>query len=137
MKLLKSQLTNAQHARLTYRLTLDAGQTYESLFKPSTWGHVAREIPKGTIIEAVAHDGAWFAQLYVRASSDLDVVVGAISKTEFGDLPSRSADEYEVKFRGRAKWSVMRVADKALMIEGLDTRELAEAWLKNPVAKAA
>lgn len=137
MKLLKSQLVLANHARLTYCVTLAEGADYQDLFRPQTWAHVARDLKKGTLVEVTAHDHSWFAVLYVRSATDLDVTVSEVLRREFDPIETKTAEEYEIKHRGRAKWSVLRTADKAVMVDGLETREAAEEWLKNPLPKAA
>jgi hypothetical protein len=138
LKLLRSQLVLAQHARIVYCLTLDEGQTYESLFRPETWGHIARDIPAGTVIEVSAWDKSWWAQLYVRSSNNLEVAVAEIQRKVFDDVVSRDEAEYLIEFKGpKTKHRVVRRADKMVMVEGLATKAEAEAWIKSPPLKAA
>lgn len=137
MKVLQSQLVLSNHARICYTVTLTEG-SYADLFKPETWAHVAAKIPKGSLIEAQPENGDWFALLLVRRSTDLMVEVAEIVKRDFTTEPVKlEIAEYEVKHRGRAKWSVIRNADKSVMVDGLDTREQAEEWVKNPLPRAA
>lgn len=132
MALFRSQLTLANSSRIVYKLTLGSGQEYASLFKPETWAHLAAELPQGTIIEVSPEDGSWWAELLVRASSKLEVIVGELRRVTFDEIKPRDESEYEIVFAGpKAKHRVIRKADKAVMVEGL-MKAQAEAWVKSP-----
>ena len=139
MKLLQSQLVLSNHARICYSLTLSEG-SYEDLFKPETWAHIATKCPKGTLIEAQPEDGSWFAMLIVRASTDLEVTVAELFKRDLTtEQPKREESEYEIKWAGpQAKFRIIRRSDKVVLKDGFQTKELAADWLKTPdLAKAA
>ena len=53
--------------------------------------HVARLLSKGSLVEVMAFDGTWWAELLVRAASDLEVTVGELRKVEFGAVAPREA----------------------------------------------
>jgi hypothetical protein len=136
LSLFRSQLVLAPTARIVYALTLTEDQTYEELFKPDTWAHVARDIPRGTIIEVMAHDGSWWAELLVRASGQYEVTVGELRRVQFDELNGRDESEYTIAWAGRAKFRITRNSDRVVMKDGFATKAQAEAWIKSPVDEA-
>lgn len=135
MKLIPNQLKQAEFARNILYAKPEANVTFEEVQKPEFWAHVAKPVKAGDRIEVVAADGSWFAELYVRSSAAQSLNVAVMRYCDFSkksevEEPAKTEPEYEVKFAGRAKWRVMRKSDNAVMIEGLDTKEQAEEWIK-------
>lgn len=140
MNLRPHLLRDAEYRRRAYEVILEAGTSYEDVQKPDFWAHVARKLKIRDRIEVHAHDGSWFADLMVRSTSQVTVVVAPLQYIEFKDSAAGKADGdglVEIKFRGAAKWSAIRKADKAILVEGLDSREAVEVWLKGPQKIAA
>jgi hypothetical protein len=131
LKILQSQFVLATSARMVYALTLSEGQTYEELFKPETWAHVARHIQPGFKVEVMPEDGSFYAELLVRAASNLEVTVAELFRVNFGEIEERDEEQHEIKWAGpKARYRVSRKADKAVIKDGFETAELAAEWLK-------
>lgn len=130
--LIKPQFRLAEYVRSTWSATPQAGTSPEEILKPEFWAHVAPELKAGDHIEVSPESGEWLVELLVRATGAAGIVVHPLHVHNFTapDLPE--SKDYEVKFGGStAKWRVIRRADRHVVVEGLPTREAAEAWLAN------
>lgn len=126
-KILAPQFKEAEFSRRVWCAAPERGLGVDDLLQPSYWAHVAKTVRPGDRIEAVAHDGSWFAEFYVISAGANEVRVVSL---RVASLTAQSVTvEYEVKFRGRAKWSVLRMTDKAVMVDGLDDEKAANDWL--------
>lgn len=114
-----------------YDMRPKAGTAFADVLNPEYWKHVARQIRTGDEFRVVPDDQAWYARLYVTHATLNEVFVSEIEHRPLhSEEPSGSAsDEYEVKFRGRAKWSVLRKSDGAVIKDGFDRRGDADAHL--------
>ena len=136
-RILESQLVLAEFARNEWHVTPEAGVTVEDMLKPEYWSHVTKKLQPGTLIQATAHDGSWHARFFVRSVKDLVVSIALLQKHEFGSDEALDEDQYEFKWAGpTAKFRIIRHVDKAVMVEGMESKDECAAWLKNPVAKA-
>lgn len=140
-KILEQRLKQVEFARNVWAVTPEAATTFEDLLRPSYWSHVARTLQKNDRIEVLAADGSYFAELIVLSKTDIDVRVGVLRKVQLAEieqLAPPSADEFEVKHRGGAGWSVIRKADKKVMFERGETQAQAAEWVsKNANAALA
>lgn len=127
-KILAPQLKEAEFARRVWCASPERGVGIDDMLQPAYWAHVAKTIRSGDRIEAVANDGAWFAEFYVTGSGANEVRVVPLRVVDL-TVKVRIDPEYEIKFRGRAKWSVLRLSDKAVMVDGLDDEQAANDWL--------
>lgn len=127
--LIQPQFRQAEFSRNIWSAVPQAGTTKEDVLKPEFWMHVQRQLKIGDRVEVSPESGEWLLELLVRAVSANGPVFHTLHAHVFNatDLPA-SAD-YEVKFGGGAKWRVIRKADRHVLVEGLQTREAAEAWL--------
>ena len=129
MKLLQNRIKQADFIRTVWSAQPEPGTTLDEMLLPEYWAHVAKTLKKGDRIDVTSDDGEWFAELYVRASSDNSVAVVVLQKHVFS-APAPVADgTFELKHRGGAKWSVIRRSDKRVMVENLETRPEAESWV--------
>lgn len=132
MKILKNRLTEAEFTRVVWTASPEQGTTLADMVKPEYWAHVAKYLKPGFRIEVMPEDGAWFAELYVRAVKEQAAVVHVLRAVTFDEAEPASADaqSYYAKFCGPvAKWRVMRKSDNHVMAEGLETRPQAEQWI--------
>lgn len=136
MKLIESQFTSAEFSRNLWTVTPEPGTAFETVLKPEYWAHVAKKLRRGDRIEVLSEDNSYFAELIVLSAAPLWAKVAVLRNVELATAPKAEAsqDDFEIKHRGKMKWSVLRKSDKAILKEGLDTREQAEAWLNTPVA---
>lgn len=111
----------------------EAGVTKDDMLNPIFWAHVAKQFRRNDKISALAADGAWFAEFVVRAANQLEVLVGQINFVEFDKVAAVNADEYEIEWKGGAKWRITRLADRVVMKDGFASKEGALAWLALPL----
>lgn len=130
MKILQRQIQQAEFARTVWVVKPEPGVTLEQLLQPEAWAHVSKTFRPGDHVDVMPPGGDWFAELYVRASGDNEAKLVVLKHYVF-DTAKPVDSEIEVKHRGEAKkWSVLRKSDKAVLVEGLETRGLAEDWVK-------
>lgn len=130
MKILRKQLLEAEFARTVWTVKPEPGVTLEQLLQPESWAHVSKFLKPGSRVEVYPADGEWYAELYVRSSGDTEAKLVVLQHYVFSAAKPADGD-VEVKHRGETKkWSVVRKSDKAVLVEGLETRGLAEDWVK-------
>ena len=127
-----TNLASAEFIRNIHCATIPFGTKPEDLLKPEYWAHVSAEFKAWGRIEARAEDGTWFAEYLitevgrnwakVKLLSKHDLTTRDVSMTE-SEKYSNPDLPYEVKWRGQAKWSVVRKSDKAVMKDGMEKVE--------------
>jgi hypothetical protein len=140
LKLTPHLLKEAEFARSVRQVVLEHGTSFEDVLQSGFWVHVARRLKARDQIEVHAADGAWFARLMVRSATPLSTSIGLIEKVDFEAAKKGERETipgYEIKFRGAAKWSAIRLADKEPVVTGLDSYEAVVEALKNPHKLAA
>ena len=131
MKILQRQIQQAEFARTVWVVKPEPGVTLEQLLQPESWAHVAKSLKPGDLIDVLSADNEWYAELFVRSADSNEVKVAVLKHYTFGDAKAVVDGEVEVKHRGEAKkWSVLRKSDRAVLVEGLETRGAAEDWVK-------
>lgn len=139
--LLESRMNPAGYSRQDWDVDLPAQVTLEDIKKPAYWKQVAAKFNPFDTIRASSDDASFYAELLVmQAQSGIGAVVEVkylhdMSKKKAEPLPSK-ADEFVVKWRGGAKWSVIRKADNTVISEGLGTEEEALAELNSHLKTA-
>ena len=133
MKILQSQLKQAEFVRTAYAATPEHGASVDDILVPEFWAHVAKQFKPGDRIE-VKPDGAdWLAELYVLKTDVHGLHVALLNKYDL--VPANTApvvandDEYEINFGGAAKWRVIRKSDREVMVKGLGSKAECESWL--------
>jgi len=132
------RMRTAEYERQEWVLTADPGVVIDDLSNPAYWAHVAAQFRPYARIEVRADDGTWIAEFIVLAADRTWAKVQMLrsykltSAEEVYDL----VDQFEVKFRGPAhKWSVIRRDDGAVLKSEAQTRDEAQAWLRDYQAK--
>lgn len=133
MKILQSQLKQAEFVRTVHAATPEHGASIDDVLVPEFWAHVAKQFKPGDRIE-VKPDGAdWLAELYVLKIDVHGVHVALLNKYELSASSNAPAvandDEYEINFGGAAKWRVIRKSDREVMVKGLASKVECESWL--------
>jgi hypothetical protein len=137
-KIIAPQFKEAEYIRRVWCASPEKGVTVEDMLVPSFWAHVAKQLRPGDRIEAVGNDGSWFVELFVRSASGNDARVAVLRAVKLDqEVPAVESDDYEIKYRGNAKWSVVRKSDKAVLIDGQDTKEQAAEWLAKHLGQGA
>lgn len=131
MKILQRQIQQAEFARTVWVVKPEPGVTLEQLLQPEAWAHVSKSLKPGDLIDILPADNEWYAELFVRASTDNEAKLVVLKHYAFSESKPTIDGEVEVKHRGGAKkWSVLRKSDKAVLVEGLETRGQADDWVK-------
>lgn len=139
MKLTPHNFREAEYRRTEYLVTAERGTEIADLTGRDYWSHVAARLRPRDRIEVHAHDGSWMVELMVVQASRVGATVAILHKhdlTQASMTPAASDDEVNVVFRGFAKWSAVRKADKKVLVDGLDTEQEVRDWLKKPQQQA-
>lgn len=143
-KLLVTQIKEAEYVRRDYVVTPPQGTTMQEMLEPMYWAHVARQLRPFDRIEVRFADGKAWAELIVRVAEPLAVKVAILRHRDFEIEQGKSSgpeleipDGYEVKHRGLAKWSVIRLADQEVLEKGFQDRTAAIVWLHGTLARLA
>lgn len=126
-----TKLQLAEFTRVVWSVTVPAGATIDEVSSPGFWVHVQRDLKVGARIEVSPESGEWLVEFIVRATPSTGPVLAILNKHVFNAPNDKvSNPDYEVKYAGgTAKWRVVRKSDKHVLVEGLATRDAAEAWL--------
>lgn len=130
-----SYFFDASTRRNVWHIVVTHGVAYEALFKPEYWAHVARKMRPGDLVEALAEDGSYFAQLFVVSSAPNAAAVVELSKAELQniDLPDVTSG-FEVKWSGPVlKWTVTRITDNVRVATNLETKSAATEAMANHI----
>jgi hypothetical protein len=131
--IIPSRLKLAEHARNTFRITADQGQTIDLFKQPAAWAHIAYQLKAGDKIEVFAADRTWYAEGIVTSVKQLAAKVEFFMYQQFGDVEPETKDDgkpYFVKFRGQAKWSIIRKEDGEVMEGNIQTKEEAASKME-------
>ena len=133
-KLSSLVLKQADYERPVWVVTVSAALTSEDLLKPVFWANVAGRLAKWHQVEVRADDGSWFAILMVIGAGQNWAKVQILQKFDLVKVAGPEAvvpetEDYEVLFRGVAKWCVRRVEDKAILFKEGESKAAAARWL--------
>lgn len=121
-----------------FRVTPEIGTPPSALLDPHYWAHVSARLSVGNIIEVLAEDGSYFAELLVRDVGNLYAKVAFKSPVTIfsNDEALEAPAGYEVKWRGpKARFGVLHGKD--VLKDGFVDKTEAHAWLDDLVRKAA
>lgn len=132
-------LQAAEHKRNLWVGDADPEATLEEMLKPEFWIHDARKFKPRDEIEVWAKDGSWLEVFVVRSVVIPDVGKSVVKVIRKDDVP-RSDDKLPepkpiagvvAKWRGpHSKWGAVRESDQEVIKDKFETREDAEAWIK-------
>lgn len=135
-------LREADHYRVVWHIDADPGVTLNDTLDPTFWAHVARRLRPRARIEVHAADNSWFAELIVRSASNLEAHVAVMRYVDL-DAADREARKTAAKIsltvvrKGPTlKWCVVQNPGNIVLVDRLETRADAEAWLENPPQQA-
>ncbi len=139
-----NRVKGAEFHRNVWCVTPEAHVAFADVMAPGYFTHVAAQLRVGDHIEVVPEGGAWYAELFVRAASRLDVTLGVLNAVNFtltvpddvqsskSPIEKGSPEEYYVKWGGpKAKFRVHRAEDHQVLQDGFDTEASAQAWLSD------
>jgi hypothetical protein len=138
MKLHASKIKLAEFDSRTFIVRPAPGTTFEQVIAPIYWSHIAEQLRPGNFIKVLPDDGAYFAELLVRSVDRLSAIVAVLRKVDLVHVDALTEDpEFELKFRGPRKWSVLRRSDSKVLFEDIETREMADKALGDYVKAQA
>lgn len=133
-QLLPMRLGLAEYKRNTWCVYPENGVTFEEVMNPDFWSHVAKQMKPGDRVEVWAEDGTWWAELLVRDTRALAVLMGVISKIDFKSArePKKNAKPpYYVDWKGpHRKFAVVRDADNEVIKDGFAVKDDAELYAR-------
>lgn len=125
---LANQVFNTWHASVGIEDTL------EEITQSSFFAHISRKLRMSDRIIVDREDGTHVAELRVMNAGDnwakVEVIYEHKAKQTVTSPEEEISTDYEIKWRGRAKWSVVRKADNAVLSENIVEKFDAENWLR-------
>lgn len=130
MQILQNNIKSAEFIRTVWAAQPEPGTKLADMLLPEYWVHVAKTFRVGDRIDVTAADGSWFAELFVRSTSERALKVHVLRHIEFDKDPAEAPPALDIRHRGGAGWSVVRLVDKTVLFEGGKARSDAEDWVK-------
>lgn len=131
-----SHFQPADSRRNIWHCTVPNGTQKDDIFLPEFFSNVAGKVIVGDHIECVAEDGTFFMEVYVIAVAERTATNAPnwvnVVELRYHDLVRREdknlklPDGFFTKFRGGAKWSVMRKGDNAAQDQVIVERQPTE-----------
>ena len=124
-------------ASTNWNVRVPVGVEREDLLAPAFWSNHANGKSPGDEIRALADDGTWRATYLVVDSAKTWLKVKELTFTALAGQEHAESDllvkaflgEHDVVHRGPRKWSVLRKADGAVLVEDIQEKEVAYQWL--------
>lgn len=136
----KESLSPFEYNNARYTVRLGENVSLNDLMRPEYWAHHSKDLRPRDELVCYADDGAFRVELLVIDCARTWAKVQLLSshdltqKTQSGKASGIEIqaflDEHEIKHRGPLKWGVLRRSDKSVLVEGLETKEGATAWLE-------
>lgn len=129
----QSNLFQAVQKNNHWQIRVEAGVTVDDIVHPHFWRHVAKKFTDFDVIDVVAKDNSYLAELRVLRHTDLACKVVLtnfidLTQIDYSDLAATINNEYFVKFQGAEEWCVMRKTDKGtdMVLKGFASEKEAE-----------
>lgn len=133
----EARIKSGDFVRACYMATAFENTEPTDLLKPEYWAHFAQKLRLRDRIEVWANDASWIADVVVlgatKNSADVRILrVDYLSNANPAGTDSPGLKSYQVRYRGiHSQWSVIRVADGAVVHEGDGSEDAAKTWLSN------
>ncbi len=133
----EARIKSGDFIRALYMATAFENTEPTDLLEPEYWAHFAQKLRLRDRIEVWANDGSWIADVVVlgatKNSADVRLLrVDYIDNVRPAGEQPDGFKSYDVRYRGiHSQWSVIRVADGAVVHEGEGSRAAADTWLTN------
>lgn len=125
-----------------WTVVLPAGHTMEDVLKPHYWSSVARLFDQRfhTFITIVNDEHTLFAQLYVQAVQENQLIVRQIGETQDWGVKDEVINSLTTQWNvGKRGYDVIRAADKMVVQDGskFKSKEMAQEWIRQHVRAVA
>lgn len=133
----ESRIKSGDFVRAMYMGTAFENTEPTDLLKPEYWAHYAQKLRLRDRIEMWANDGSWVADVVVLGATKNSADVRVLRVDYLDPINPDTANQsmlksYDVRYRGiHSQWSVIRIADNAVVHEGEGSRTAADTWLAN------
>ena len=133
--IIEARIKSGDFVRAFYVATAYENTLPEDLLQPEYWAHFAQNLKLRARIEVWADDAAWIAEVVVlgatKNAADVRLLrVDYIDSYQPEGAVSDHMKSYDVRYRGlHSQWSVVRLADNAIVHEGEGSRMAADKWL--------
>jgi len=146
-KILQRDMKQCEFAFARMAVVLPVGWTFEETLLPEFWSNVAHMFhPQpvtntpdlaGAIFELRTQDHAFYAELYVRAVGEKELIVSVLRDPVYFGPKSVDTKQYNTRWNvGARGHDVIRVSDGAIVSPAKDnkTKESAWKWIEDTVA---
>ena len=129
-----------------WRCNPPAQLSFDDLLDPETWDSVSdkfqvrEEKHQGQVVEILTETHEWYAEIIIFRLRNGNLAIKKLSYHPFDTLEKESmisADNFNVDFRGKKKWSIVRKADGKVIDELIDSKEKAYEMLDKYIADVA
>lgn len=133
----EARIKSGDFVRAYYMATAFENTEPTDLLRPEYWAHFAKWLRLRDRIEVWANDASWIADVVVlgatKNSADVRILrVDYLSNVQPAGTEAAGLKSYQVRYRGvHSQWSVIRVADGAVVHEGDGSEDAAKTWLSN------
>ena len=133
--IIEARIKSGDFVRAFYVATAFENTQPEDLLQPEYWAHFAQKLKLRDRIEVWADDASWMADVVVlgatKNAADVRLLrVDYIDAYQPEGATSDHMKSYDVRYRGiHSQWSVVRLADNAIVHEGEGSRASADRWL--------
>jgi len=139
-KLPVNRLQPAAHYRTHYAAVVDENTTIEDLTREDYWSHVAMRLRQMDVIDVLAEDNSFYAELLVLQAGTGFAKVMLLREVKLDEsLTDEGADErFSLVWKGpHRKWAVMRNSDKEILRDTFVSKEQAHIWRRDHVKALA
>lgn len=160
-RLKNSNFKREEHAALRWVINVPSGTTLKDLVTPDFYANIANQLGKNHYIRALFDDGSYVVDLLVTEvdtknqtpvwvktviTNLVNIAEAKIKSEEIrsaeiteqkieNSTSSISHPDYDIKFRGVKKFTVLRKSDGTILQENLLTKEAANEALKDLIEK--
>lgn len=131
-KLSPAKLQPAEHYRTRYAAIVDDGTTADDLQRPEFWCHVANKLRQMDVIEVLAEDSSYFAELLVLKTGIGFAKVLLLRKVDLEEhAPEEDGGIVAVQWKGpHRKHAVIRKSDGEILKDSFATKVDAEIFAR-------
>ena len=129
-QLLPGAIQPAEQVCNRWRVTITNDTSNQDVVKPVFWGHIAKMLRSGDVIEVLSDDQTRFMELLVLYSRRTEACVAVLREQNIKAAAKidEIVSDYQIVFRGqRFKYGVMRGKD--VVKDGFETEDLAKEHL--------
>lgn len=131
MALSENRFSEANYKRNVWNVILPENESMDGVLEPLYWAHVARMLRPMDRIEVFKEDGTEWCELLVIFVDRVAAKVVMLNHVDLAPQAPASVDpEYGIKWAGpHAKFRVVRLSDKHVVQDKLETAQHAAEWL--------